>query len=464
MDGPGRPSDAVSVGIRRGLLALVWLATLAPAGAHGPVEKQLKRDLPPGVVVPPGPPASPDALRSGVDVRPSARPLRQLALEAPVIVVGDVLRTEPYDDDRLHVHRVRTDRVLRGDGVPAELGVVDVRGDSHRPPLLVDGERLVLFLRPAPRQSYLQAQLGDAVAYELLARRDAVVPVTAESDVEVVAQLVAGASSGGGSEEAAIAQRRTLALASLASRNPRLVLDAAGEFGALAGWPPLLDPEVAAIAAALRDARIPTDTRVRWLELLGERKANQALAGVLGAATDTAEALDAVLRARAALGSPIGRADLAAYLSSEEAPVRAAALRALAALGDPSAITDLGRAAMSDRETSVRAAAIDALGTTKAPAAVPVLAQTFDGDDRDLRQHAGRALLAVGGEAADQSLVDLALKGKTLDSQKYAALLLVVARGREHPAVQRLLAGKPSGDVREVIEHGLEFQHMHRHD
>ena len=73
-------------------------------------------------------------------------------------------------------------------------------------------------------------------------------------------------------------------------------------------------------------------------------------------------------------------------------------------------------------------------------------------------------MLALGGDAADQSFIDLALRGKSVDTQRYAALLLVVLRGRDSPAVRRLLASQPNAEVRDVIEHGLQFQHMHEHE
>lgn len=448
----------------RRLPALAVLLAVAPAVAHGPVEKQYKKELPPGMVMPPAVPAQPDATRAGVEFRATVRPLRQLGAEATLVVVADVVRTESFDDGRLQVYRLRVGWTLGGTAPGPDVGVVDIRGDSKRPPVLVDGEHVVAFLHAAAKLSYLSAQLGDQSVYELAARREAVVPVTVERDADVVAAILDARAVTAVDDDAGRAKRRELAGQALASRSPRLLLDALVEFDALPGWPPLTDVEVAAFGAILRDRTVPAPLRVQLLGLIGEHKATQALSAVLAAETDSNDVLDAVLGARVALGSPASREEMAGYLKSADPGVRSAAARALAALKDPAMLPEVGRLATADADPGVRLAAVDALGTTGLPAAVPIVAQTFDGDDRELRQHAGRALIALGGPAMEHSLVDLALKGKSTDTQRYAALLLVVLRGRDSAAVRDLLAGSPSADVRAVIEQPLEFQHMHKHD
>ena len=400
----------------------------------------------------------------GADVRTTARPLRQLAKDATLVVVADVVRTEPYDEDRLHVYRLRVLRTLRGTPGVGDLGVVDVRGDSHRPAVMIDGEHLVAFLRPAARLTYLTQHLGDAPNYELLGRRDAVVPIAHDEDAELTAAIVQTALDDALTEDAAIAARRDLARRALGSSSPRLLQDALTEFAALPGWPPLTDNEVVALRAPLQNHTLPPVVRVELLRLLATRKATQTLSAVTSAETETPELLEAVLAARVAMGAPANAEEIARYLESEQPGVRMAAARALALQGDATAVATVGRLATTDRDTAVRAAAIDALGATGSSSAVPIVAQTFDGEDRDIRQHAGRALLALGGDAADQSFIDLALRGKSVDTQRYAALLLVVLRGRDSPAVRRLLASQPNAEVRDVIEHGLQFQHMHEHE
>jgi hypothetical protein len=63
--------------------------------------------------------------------------------------------------------------------------------------------------------------------------------------------------------------------------------------------------------------------------------------------------------------------------------------------------------------------------------------------------------------SAGRRFVDLALHGNDAETRSYAALLLVLSNGRDSAPVQKLLAANPSGEVRNVIEHGLQWNHMH---
>jgi hypothetical protein len=94
---------------------------------------------------------------------------------------------------------------------------------------------------------------------------------------------------------------------------------------------------------------------------------------------------------------------------------------------------------------------------------VPTLSRTFGENLREVRQASGRALIAIGGPAASDAFVNIALHGADAEARKYAALLLVVSTGKDSPPVQRVLASNPPGEVRNVIEHGLELRHVHQH-
>jgi hypothetical protein len=92
-----------------------------------------------------------------------------------------------------------------------------------------------------------------------------------------------------------------------------------------------------------------------------------------------------------------------------------------------------------------------------------LLARTFDSADHEIQQRSGQAMLRIGGPAAAEALVGLALHGASGETQTYAALLLLLSRGRDDPAVHRLEAAGPSPEVRHVIEHGFEFRDTHQH-
>jgi hypothetical protein len=94
---------------------------------------------------------------------------------------------------------------------------------------------------------------------------------------------------------------------------------------------------------------------------------------------------------------------------------------------------------------------------------VPHVSRTFDAPEREMKQASARAMLAIGGPAADDALVELALRGGSVETRTYAALVLVATHGPQHEAVRRIAASNPSPEVRDVLEHGLEFRHSHQH-
>jgi HEAT repeat protein len=171
--------------------------------------------------------------------------------------------------------------------------------------------------------------------------------------------------------------------------------------------------------------------------------------------------LDALLTARARLGAPAVREELARWLDSADPGLRAAAIRALARLDDPQALAEVGRVASTDADLKVREAAVEALGASGRADALPIVSRTFDSPEREIRQASARAVLAIGGQAADDALVDLALRGGSVETRTYATLLLITSRGRQAESVRRIAASNPSPEVRALLEHGLQFQHQH---
>lgn len=451
--------------VPRALPGLLVVTLALPAAAHGPLTKRF-RAAPPGTPVPaaapvvPGPP--PGALRSAVS---NVRPLRVLAAEAMAIVLARVTRTEALDAGRLHLHHLRVARVLRGRLAEAGVGIVDMRGASTRPPLLGEGDRAVVLVRPAPPLSYLAAHVPPGMAaLTVVGGRFGVVAVGSAAEWAAVERAVAeGAAVASLDGEAALAARRRLAFAELAGPSRPLAADALLELRELPALAPLTGAEVDVLARALANDGLDAATRAGLIALVGERGATDALPALRTAAADTPAVLDALLGARARLGAAAGREELADDLGAEDPAVRAAAVRALARVDDPGALADVGRRATGDPDLGVRVAAVEALGEARRPAALPVLARTFDDPAAALRQSSARALLAIGGPRADQALVDLALRGESTETRTYAALVLLFTRGRDHPAVRRLAEASPGADVRHVLDRGVEFGGAHAH-
>jgi hypothetical protein len=390
--------------------------------------------------------------------------LRELGSTARATVVGTVSRTDLFDDQKLLVYRVAVERVLRGEGVGPTVSLVDIRAGLTRPPLLRDGERAVLFIVPAPALSYLAQQLpGEEALYQLTDGRDGIIDVATATDLDVVVGLLdAGDRVRAASDpETRARELRRLAFELLATGVPRLAADGLLELRRLPSELSLTAEELTALGRVLRDRSIPPATRIGIVRLLGQRHWKGAIAALQGVEVDSPDMLAALLEARANLGAPPTRQDLAPYLASEDPAVQAAAVGALARLDDPGTIDELGRWATTDGNRAVRESAIAALGRSKRPEASRYLQQTFASPDRALMQASARALLELEEADGSAALTALALHGDSSDVRRYAALLLLVTRGRESAAVQQLLARNPDAEVRHVIEHGVEMRDVH---
>ncbi len=391
--------------------------------------------------------------------------LSQLARDSTVIAEGVVTRTESLDEDRLRVYHVRVDRTAKGTLDGEDAAVVEIRAGSSRPGLLADGVRAVLLLRPPPPLSYLAQHLPDGPHFAISGGRDGIISIANDAEAGVVNTTLAEAMriSELTDDTEIRAARRALAFAELETAHPRLSADALTLLRRLDDVTTLSADEVQVLGRALASRNVPAATRIGLVQLVGERRWKEALPALQSAVIEPPQVLAAVLAARAKLGAPADKKELQRYLASKDPAVRAAAIRALSTLPQP-AVGELGRFATSDTDVDVRVAAIEALGTSKQPTAVPTLSKTFAEPRREVRQASGRALLAIGGKPASDAFVDLALHGGDPDTRKYAAVLLLVATGRDSPDVRRLMASNPSGEVRDVVEHGLKWTHSHQHD
>jgi HEAT repeat protein len=234
------------------------------------------------------------------------------------------------------------------------------------------------------------------------------------------------------------------------------------ELRAIEGLSGLTAAETEALGRALRDTRVAVATRAGLLDLIRRRQWREALAAVKGSTIDGPEVLEATLAARAALDDPPSPGEIQRHLASTDPAIRSAAIRALATAKQPDTAL-IARVATNDADVGVRVTAIDALGTTGKPSALPTLSQTLAASDRDLRQASARAILAIGGAPATEVLATTALRGADEQTRSYAAVLLLIVAGKDSPAVRRVIAANPPGEVREVLEHGLKWHHAHEH-
>ena len=376
------------------------------------------------------------------------RPLRTLVGQATAVAVADVARSESYDEDRLRVYKLHLLRVVRGRVDAPEPGIVEVRGAANRGPLVGDGERVVVLLRPATAVTYLTQHLPGGEYLEAVGGRDGIVPVGSDAEAQLTERIL------GEKGDDADTVKRVAAL-ELASGNPRLAADALAELKRAEPFRPLSASGVDALGKALADRRIPPTVRAGLIALVAERHAVEAAPALAKASTETPTVLDALLAARADLGLE-SREQLAPQLAAKDPAVRAAAVRALARLDAPGTVAEVGQYATSDPDIAVRQAAIDALGATKRADAVPILRKTFDAPETVILQHSAQAMLEIGGPAVDDALVDLALHGGSPQVRRYATMLLVIQHGRDAEPVRRIERSNPAPEVRDFLEKGLQ--------
>jgi hypothetical protein len=230
--------------------------------------------------------------------------LRELAADSTVVVEGRIVRSERLDDGHVWLHRLEVVRRLRGAVDGPELSLVEHGAPSAHGPLLGDTP-VVAFLRAAPDHPAVAAEPPGS-RFALTGGRSGLVPVADDAERAALDRALADGAHVRtlADADAARAARRALAFRELASGVPRLAADAVLELARVDPLRDLTDGELDAVRSTLANGAIPAATRVALMDLLAARRAVEALAAILAAASESPALLDARLRARAALGAP----------------------------------------------------------------------------------------------------------------------------------------------------------------
>jgi HEAT repeat protein len=392
--------------------------------------------------------------------------LASLVGRARAVVTGTVTRVDRYDDGRVSVAHVRADRTLKGDPGPGEVPVVEEHDRPSSTPLLGPGAHVAVFLQRAERTSALARALPPAPQYWRLV--DGTTGLVATSDAEtgretaaLLGRIVEATRDTVSDPATRIEQARALAFDEVAARHPRLVADGATALPALPALASALtDPERARLARALERTDLPDWTRLALIDAVASAGLTQ-LGPTLAKLRDPSPAvLAASWRALARLGQSPSAKDLAAYATSGDPLVRAVVPAALLAAEGDAAIPEVERMALRDADAGVRRAAVDALGATKRDSVIPSLERVYRAGPTALRQAAATAYIAVGSPAAAQSVARLVFEGPA-DAQRGAVTTLLAMVARDDPLVARIRTSHPDPEIRELIEHGVEFGHHH---
>src|SRR5262249_38192570 len=97
--------------------------------------------------------------------------LQGLLRQARVVVAGDVIDVTPYDQGRVAVAKIHVAKTLKGEQAGDTVQVVEMRDRPNAAPVFKAGLAVVVFLRPADRNSYLRKHLPAGDYYQTLAER-----------------------------------------------------------------------------------------------------------------------------------------------------------------------------------------------------------------------------------------------------------------------------------------------------
>jgi hypothetical protein len=393
--------------------------------------------------------------------------LADLLRQARLVAAGTAARTESYDDCRLSVAIVAPDRVLKGEAM-GDLAVVEEHDLPSSPTLLPAGEHVLIFLTRAPRTSSLARALPERPTYwtPLGGRMGVLASPSAEAireAADLVAAWVALATDTTSDAAARAARLRTLAFDEVAAAHPVVVEDGAA---AIAGLPDLRatlsEAEQHRLRAALERADLPPRVRVALIRAVAAAELTALVPVLRSLRVAPPEVLAAGWQALRTLGAPPTPAELAPPLRSRTPAVRAVAAPAVLVAGGAAAVPQLEHVALTDGDPLVGKAAATALGTTKVPGGLAALERIYiKTSSDDVRQAAGNAIVAWGGDEAADALARLAFDAPP-GAQKWAVtLLFALGRKQDDPRLVRIATTHPDATVRDLVEHGFDLGTHH---
>lgn len=214
-----------------------------------------------------------------------------------------------------------------------------------------------------------------------------------------------------------------------------------------------------AVTKALAEelAKLPADTQILVVSVLGKRRDPTALPALLGIArTGAVPVRVAAIRALAEIGDASVTLALADLQRDAEASVARAAKDALAGLAGPQVDAAL-MSQLAQGDAAARAGAIELLGQRRVLAAIPALLKAAADPEESVRVGAIKVLGDLGGTEQFQTLLGLLLQARapaTMQAVEDALGTICVREARPAPGrvtIRQALYGKlpdgPSADV-----------------
>jgi HEAT repeat protein len=377
-----------------------------------------------------------------------------------------VTAIEVLDGARVHQTKHEHTESPKGERPASALRVVETRDMPSVPAVLDKGMLVLAFLEPLHRNSYLTRTLPHGDYRQLMAGRIGRVVAATPAELSEIVAVVERILDTSRTPEPDAARRaaaaRTLVFDEIAARSPVLVEDGAGGLQTIPELAESLsDVERQRLGAAIGRTDLPPLPRAALVRAVGTNGLRQLVPALQSLRSPAAPVLSAKFDALERLGTPPVVSDVAPYLDSPDAAVRAAAARALPTTPGADGIARAGQIALRDPDVAVRRTTIEALGESRREEALSPLERVFRESPQDLRQVAGRSIFQVGGPAAADTLARLAFEAPAEGQRLAVVLLMALQGGRDDPRVQNIAKTHPDQDLRRMIEHGIEPPHSH---
>lgn len=378
-----------------------------------------------------------------------------------LVVTAQVGEIQLRDNGRLRIAEVTSREVFKGEPPVGQIAVVETRDFPSMRPTLRRGLRGVLFLRRLQWNSYFRKHLPAPPSggyWQLHSGHHGALLAEDPNAFTGIVDPVREASRVLRGEVPSAAEQRAIVVLLLSSPSPRLVHDGVRSLPGVAALSAQLTPDLrAAVVEALERQDLPVSVRRALLSAVARLGAKDLVEQV-GRIAEPVLSYD-LWKTLEALGQGPSIDELHRALNDPAPARRVAALRMLRERRGEDAISVLANAALHDPDEQVRVEATEQLGATKSVLALRSLERIFADPTPAVRQAAARAIMAIGGRPAQETLARLAREGPA-DAQRYATgLFMMSGIQRDDPLLEDLRKNHPDRRIREMAEHGIQLHH-----
>jgi HEAT repeat protein len=280
----------------------------------------------------------------------------------------------------------------------------------------------------------------------------------AKSTGELVSRLVVMLAKPESDAAKRASSRRALAFDLLAARDAVLVADGVSSIAEQSDLATTLTAdEQKRMEEALARGDLPVKVRLALIRMIGDKGLTQLVPALQRLTAP--EIVGAAWEALSKLENAPSRESIEEKLASPEPRVRSAAVQQLLRQEKAAAAPQAIKIATSDPDLGVRVAATEAFGEIAPADAVPALETIYRQPTWETRQAVARTLRQFPGRTAVEAFERMAFTAPA-DGQRYAVVLLRLSVDNlQDELLQRVIKTHPDPEVRKLAEQGIEAGH-----